>query len=450
MKSLESRLHLGLTLSLVLLIGAAWWLGHAALHHTANAFVISRLEHDAEGLVGTLGLAPTGAPRLDAAGLTPVYEQPYSGHYFAVASTAGARLRSRSLWDEDLAVPTLAPGATRTWKMAGPIDQDLVVWAGGYRIGGQDLVVAVAEDIRPLSAELVGFERLFALMALSGLALSLLIQRLIVRRAFASLRPVYRDIERLEHGQTGALTELVPTEILPLVRKLNRLLVLFAQRLERSRTAAGNLSHAIKGPLSLVRQQLEDAALPMADSTRASLLEQVEQLRRIAERQLKRARLAGAGGAGARFEPAAELPTLERLLERMHAGEGLEIRLGHAIPESLGLDREDMLELLGNLLDNACTWARARVACHLSIESETLVLRVEDDGPGCAEDALAAITERGVRLDEQVSGHGLGLAIVKEILEGYGGGIAFGISPGLGGLRAEARVPLGGEVSWNR
>ncbi|MTW20522.1 sensor histidine kinase [Allochromatium palmeri] len=442
MTSLEGRLHLGLALSLALLIGGAWWLGHMALHHTANAFVLSRLEHDAEAVVGALRFDARGHLRLESPRLTSVYEQPYSGHYFVIASAAGEHLRSRSLWDTDLEIQTLYPGETRHWTLSGPAGQPLVAWAEGYRFGEYDLVVVFAEDITLLTAELRHFEHLFAVIAVLGLMLILLIQRLIVRRAFASLRPIDQDIEQLERGRIVTLSEDVPREMQPLVRKLNRLLVLLGQRLERSRTAAGNLSHAIKGPLVLLRQYLNDPKLDLTPETRAGLLDQVERLRQIAERQLKRARLAGAGGVGESFEPAAELPVLKRLLERIHAERALQIELDYMIDAPLALDREDMLELLGNLLDNACKWARERVRACLFIEAGTLVLRVEDDGPGCSEEAIVDITERGVRLDEQVGGHGLGLAIVKEIVASYQGILGFERAGELGGLGVDVRLPL--------
>lgn len=442
MKSLEGRLHLGLGISLVLLIGTAWWLGHQALHHTADAFVISRLEHDAEGLVGALSVSADGRPAIGAGRMTPVYDQPYSGHYFVIAVAEGGRIRSRSLWDEDLAPPRLAAGETTTWRAPGPAGQRLLAWAGGYRIDDRDLVVAVAEDVSPLSGELRGFERLFAIMAVAGLALILLIQRLVVHRTFTRLEPVYRDIERLEHGKTVFLSEEGPTEILPLVRKLKRLLLRFDQRLERSRTAAGNLAHAIKGPLSLLRQQLQDPALDISPGHREALLEQIERLRRLAERQLKRARLAGAGGAGVSFDAAEELPILARLLTQIHAPKPIDIQLDDRTQGPLDLDREDMLELLGNLLDNACKWAGSNVYCGLWVEEGHLVLCIEDDGPGCSEEALADITGRGMRLDEEVSGHGLGLSIVKEIVDSYQGRIGFARATRLGGLRAEITLPL--------
>jgi signal transduction histidine kinase len=442
MRSLEHRLQIGLAASLVVLIAAAWWIGHAALHRSADAFVISRLEHDAEALLGAMSRGANGRLQLGQQRLTPVYLQPYSGHYFVIETSDGQRLRSRSLWDQDLAGRSLAPGVSDTWHAEGPEGQRLLVRGAGYRVDGLELTLAVAEDITPLATDVVQVERLLAALALGGLLLMLLLQRLIVHRAFATLGPVYRDIAHLEAGRAVALTEDVPSEILPLVRKLNRLLQLMGQRLERSRTATGNLAHAIKGPLSLLRQQLVDPALDLDPRTRAALTDQVEQVRRLAERQLTRARLAGAGGVGVRFDPAEELPTLARLLQRIHAPKHLDIALDIRTSGPLDLDREDLLELLGNLLDNACKWARARVRCSILPEVGTLRVRVEDDGPGCSPDEMAAITDRGARLDEAVSGHGLGLAIVKEIVDGYGGSIALQRSSALGGFCAEVALPV--------
>jgi signal transduction histidine kinase len=442
MRSLEGRLQLGLAASLVILIGAVWWVGHAALHRTADAFVLSRLAHDAEGLVGALSRTADGRLDLGQQRLTPVYHQPYSGHYFVIETHDGQRIRSRSLWDQDLAGRPLGPGMSEYWRTLGPDRQRLLVLGGGYRLEGADFSLAVAEDVTPLDHALVHYERLFAALAVGGLILMLLVQRFVVRRAFATLIPVYRDIGRLESGETVALTEQVPSEILPLVRKLNRLLLLFAQRLERSRTTAGNLSHAIKGPLGLLRQQLHDPALSVDAPAREALIEQVERLHRLAERQLKRARLAGVGGAGLRFDPDEELPTLTRLLGRIHAPKVLDIQLDIRTSGPLDADREDMLELLGNLLDNACKWADRRVRCSLWQDGQELVFKVEDDGPGCSDTEIADITGRGVRLDEEISGHGLGLAIAKEIVESYRGHIAFGRSSALGGLCSEVRLPV--------
>ena len=318
MHSLEGRLQLGLSLSLLLLIGGAWWFGHAALHRTAESFMLSRLQHDGDALIAALHTNRAGTPRIGQRRLTPVYNQPYSGHYFALETTGTKQQRSRSLWDYDLQVRRLAVGETVSWRAAGPDGQQLLVWGSGFSKDGHSFSLAVAEDITPLEEELRGFEWLFAGIAAAGLVFMILAQRFVVHRALRQLQPVYRDIERLEKGETGSLTEAVPSEILPLVRKLNRLLELFAQRLERSRSAAGNLAHALKGPMNLMVQRLQARSLTADPELRQTLDEQLERISRLIDRELKRARFAGAGGPGQQFDPREELPTLVQLLKQMH------------------------------------------------------------------------------------------------------------------------------------
>lgn len=443
MYSLESRLQLGLSLSLLLLVGGVWWLGHEALHRTAEAFVLSRLQHDADALISAFHYQHTGEPRIGKRRLMPVYSQPYSGHYFALETDDAKRLRSHSLWDNNLRVRQLAIGATEYWRTDGPSDQQLLVWGGGFSKGGHTFSLAVAEDVTPLEAKLRGYEWLYAGVAAAWLVFMILLQRFIVHRAFQQLQPVYRDIERLEKGETGSLTVTVPREILPLVRKLNRLLELFAQRLERSRNAAGNLAHALKGPLNLMMQRLEQRPRPADPGFRRTMEEQLERIRRLIDRELKCARFAGAGAPGQQFDPPQELPTLVQLLKQMYPEKALNIELRIAAVDTLAADREDMLELLGNLLDNACKWADSKVLCSVSQRDGKTQLTVEDDGPGCSVEELEAIAGRGIRLDESVSGHGLGLSIVNDVVGLYGGDVSYGRSDALGGFRALIVLPLG-------
>ncbi len=287
------------------------------------------------------------------------------------------------------------------------------------------------------------FEYRFALVALAGLALAIGVQRQVVRRAFCRLRSIYADIGQLEQGAVGRLTEAVPAELMPLVRKINGLLDSYAKRLERSRQSAGNLAHTIKGPLSVLTQQieLEEARLP-AGLARA-LRDRIEDIGRRMDRELKRARLAGGVSPGRHFDPSADLPTLTDLLRRIYADKDLEIE-AETGRGTFPADREDMLELLGVLTDNACKWARARVRLDLRIGVAGLRIRIEDDGPGCPDENLEALTHRGVRLDEAVSGHGLGLAIAREIVELYGGRLTLGRSADLGGFQAQVDLPQPG------
>ncbi len=438
LKSLASRLHLALGISLTILIALAWWLGHDALHRSAEAFVLHRLQHDAEALLGVIALEPVALRD----GAMPIYRQPFSGHYFELRWDDGRVLHSRSLWDQQLDIAPLPPGEVAIRQAPGPDGQQLLVRSAGYQLDGQRLTLAVAEDLLPMGAVMGGFERWFAVLAIGGLLATLIAARWIVRRAFRSLDPVYRDIDALEHGTTRTLGNNVPTEILPLVNKLNGLLAVYDKRLERSRNAAGNLAHALKGPLMLMRQQLErgDAAL-WADDRRLCG-QQVERVHALLERELKRARIAGGGTAGSLFDPAEELPVLRDLLGRMYADKALRIDCRLADVGALAADRQDLLELAGTLLDNACKWARSRVRCSMEHADGGIRLRVEDDGPGCDDDALAGLSARGARLDESVTGHGLGLSIANEIVELYGGTLTLGRSERLGGFAATVTLPL--------
>lgn len=443
--SLENRLSLGLGLSLALLIGAAWWLGHAALHRTTDAYVLSRLEHDTQALLGRL--EHIGDVERAAHHLLPVYRQPFSGHYFKVL-THGDAVRSRSLWDQDLDVAPVSVGEVRTWHTDGPAKQPLLVRAAGYRVAQGSVTIAVAEDLSALLGTLRGYERMFAVLAVVGLLAMLVLQRLILRRSFRRLVPVYDDIDALERGATSRLTEQVPAEILPLVRKLNGLLAVYEQRLTRSRNAAGNLAHALKGPLSLMRQRLQaltdaGAEPEPADSPRRVCAAEVERITALVERELKRARIAGRARAGSVFDPERELPDLKRLLLAMYRHKTLAIDCRNQLAGPVALDREDLLEILGTLLDNACKWAEGQVRCTLAPADAGTGLRmvVEDDGPGCDAAELARIARRGERLDEQVDGHGLGLAIAREIAESYGGSLRLGRSVGLGGFLARVDLP---------
>ena len=174
------------------------------------------------------------------------------------------------------------------------------------------------------------------------------------------------------------------------------------------------------------------------------------QIHERVERELRRARLAGPGGqgAGARFNPGVELPTLVRMLKSVHHDRSLAFDVQG--PERITpFDREDMLELLGNLADNACKWARAQVRIRVSEQGEPgdpvrLDILVADDGPGCPDESLANLVQRGIRLDESRSGHGLGLTIVRDIVDLHGGRLVFGRSPQLGGLEVRVELPVTG------
>lgn len=439
MNSLQRLLQLGLTLSLFLLMATLWWLGSLAIRQLGEDLIISRLEHDAESLLAAIDFTESDQSQLQLEHINPIYKRPFSGHYYIIRFADDAVLNSRSLWDQNLELPMVAPGDSVEWHAVGPSDQKLLVWARHYQKQGHIFTLGVAEDLTPLERHLAIFRWTFAGLSLVMLFVLLMVQRLVIRRSFRRLDRLRSEMQSLEQGEISALSQDVPDEILPLVEAFNRLLELLAQRLGRSRNSLGNLAHALKGPLNLLMQYLDSHELDAHPELKAQMQNQQQRIQKLMERELKRARLAGSGSPGYRFNAQQELPDLIGVLKQVHHKQPLNIQWLVATDTPSFGDREDMLELLGNVLDNACKWANGNVQCRIS-GVETITIITEDDGPGCSEKEIEQLAQRGVRLDETVEGHGLGLAIAKDIIKLYNGEISFGRSKSLGGLSITIRL----------
>ena len=439
MNSLERRFVVGLAATLLIVFGFLFWGAMAAVKSLSEANVLARLEHDAEALLAALWVNPNGQVKLREGRITPIYQQPLSGHYFLLTFDNRPPLRSRSLWDETLQVPPLAAGAASTFQAAGPQGQFLQYRSAGYEKGGLRFTLTVAEDLTPMLAHIHRFQ----VFALGLLALALLVivslQRYVLRRGFRALDRVRDEVSGVASGERQRLQALWPVEIAPLTTEINRLLTQLQLRLQRSRQALGNLAHALKGPLSLMTRDVDGLDLPATDRQR--LAGRMERIRTLIERELKRARFAGEGG-GQRFAPQRDIPELVDALTQIHRDRHLDISLATLPEGTLPFDHEDMLELLGNLLDNACKWANGRVHLHLSVQADKLHITVADDGPGVPEADRDELLHRGARLDEQESGHGLGLAIVNDLVGDHGGSLDLQRSAGLGGLEVRVVLPL--------
>jgi signal transduction histidine kinase len=433
--SLEFRLQAGLTISLILLMVLLWLLGTGSVERLTEDFIASRLEHDAEAILGATEMG--SGVNVATARINQIYQRPYSGHYYLILGANGGELASRSLWDFKLQIQQMPVGQSERLHLRGPEAQHLLVWARGYRKQGQELTLAVAEDLQPLKAQRDRFLKHFALLALAGLMMLLILQGVVVRGAFRRLRPLRQDVHNLTSGQEQLLREDVPAEFKPLVNEVNHLLRLLSSRNQRSRNAMGNLAHALKGPLNLLTRQIDQAA--SRDPGLRQAREQVERIRVLMDRELRRARLAGGKTLTERFNAKQDLPDLLHALRQIYRERQLRIEYhieGQTIPFG---DREDILELLGNLLDNACKWAHHQVHCHVS-GARGLKIVVEDDGEGLADDTIDSLTQRGRRLDESVDGHGLGLAIVNDVVQLYAGTIHFERSKQLHGLRVSVEL----------
>jgi signal transduction histidine kinase len=438
MNSLERRLQAGLVLSVAGFTLLFLLLGGYTVRRLSEGYVLGRLEHDAEALLGAAHWNGQDGFTVSDNRITPVYVQPRSGHYYALRSGDRPAAFSRSLWDFELPVPVLSPGQQRTRKVAGPGGQRLLELSSGYRKQGHSLVISVAEDISLLDRQIDRYQWSFGLGAAVLLGLLLLLQRRLVRQGFQPLERIRAQVQQVVNGAQERLDTQVPSEVYPLVREINHLLALLETRLTRSRHALGNLAHALNTPLNLMVQELDEVPLP-AD-VHGRLSERMERIRRLIERELRRARLAGGGKPGQHFDPGADVPGLLQVLQGMYRDRSLDVQVAGLPSGLLALDREDMLELLGNLLDNACKWSRGRVALRIARE-DGIRIQVEDDGPGVDEANLQQLTGRGVRIDEQAPGHGLGLAIVHDIVRLYDGHLAFSRSERLGGLCVRVDLP---------
>jgi signal transduction histidine kinase len=312
------------------------------------------------------------------------------------------------------------------------------MWVGGYSVNGQEFTVSVSRDISPIVKTLRAFQWFSAAIAVLLLLALLGVQRLVLKRSVEKLDAIRGDMLRLEQGKVVSLSEDVPAEISPLVQEFNQLLRRFDQRLRQSRNAVGNLAHSLKGPLNLLLRSAEAENLDAEE--RVLIAQNAEHIRRLIESELKRARLAGRSTVGKRFDIVSELPAMIGLLEQVYSEKRLQIRYSAGQGVEMTHDRQDMLELVGNLLDNAAKWCRSLVTVHIE-RSDGIIINVDDDGPGCSPDVLSQLTDRGVRLDESVAGHGLGLSIVNDIVDSYDGQVSFKPSVELGGLQVSVYLP---------
>jgi signal transduction histidine kinase len=251
------------------------------------------------------------------------------------------------------------------------------------------------------------------------------------------LRRAREALARIRSGAARRLEGKFPAEIAPLAAELNSLIEHSAEVVGRARTHVSNLAHYLKTPLTVLASEAEADPGVLAEAVKR----QVDIMRRQVDHYLVRARAAGALDVlGNRTLVAPVLDDLARVLDRVHAERGIAIAVD--CPASLAFrgDRQDLEEMAGNLMDNACKWASSRVAVKALGEGARLVLTVEDDGPGLAPTDLGRVLQRGQRLDESVPGSGLGLSIVRDISKLYGGGLELGQSP-LGGLSAVLDLP---------
>lgn len=434
--SIQRQLTFSLAMLLVvvglLLAQAGLWIVDRGLRQHMQ----DNLQTQAESLLAALVKGPQGI-ELNSRHHDAVFLKPFSGHYFIVEFDQ-QRWRSRSLWDFEL--PKIEQVGFSKQLRPGPEEQQLLIYQGQYRRYKTDIKVTVAHDYSPVLLSFRQAQIIGGALGLLALLLTLLLQWRLVRRALRPLEQTRVQIEQLQLGQRSLLEQDTPIELQPLVQQVNRLLVHTEESLQRSRKGLGNLGHALKTPLAVLMSLLRREELQRQPELSAVLKEQLEYIDQRISRELTRARLSGDALPGAYFNCAEELPGLFQLMNRVH-GDVLTLNWHATAGLRLPYERDDILEMLGNLLDNACKWADSCVELSIEQEGESYCVRIDDDGPGIDESQREQVQQRGSRLDEHSMGHGLGLGIVRDIVEALEGSVQLLNSP-LGGLRVEIRLQL--------
>ena len=431
-----------------------------------QAFRESALEALRERLQGYVwayiaGSDPTVSRRLVLPEVAPEprFDQPGSGLY---AGITGDRLRWESASALARGLPfdrELAPGRT---EFSGPLTSpvgDIYLFSHGvvWELGEDDelgLTLHVAEHASVLDGQVMVFRQtLWVYLGAAGLTL-LVLMLVMFRWGLSPLRRVEADLANVESGQAQRLTGPYPRELRGLTDSVNDLIDTEREHLTRYRNTLSDLAHSLKTPLAVMRTRLEDLDLAeddgpggAAESRCAELLDQVQRMNEIVAYQLSRAATSGhqTFATPMPLEPAAE--EIVRSLEKVYANRGIVCEFEIDPAARFHGERGDLLELLGNLLENAFKWARSRVLLsvrqiHLpNARRPGLEISVEDDGQGIAPERVSEVLKRGVRGDERVEGHGIGMAIIQDILRAYRGSLDVGRSGALGGARFLLRVP---------
>jgi len=400
----------------------------------------SDLETDLRQAIGTVELDASDRPFLRRAPSDPQFTEPLSGLYWQVSTEAGGITRSRSLWDVTLQLDhdALVPGETHRHRITGPgngkllaVERSVILQSRAGPVAVRVVFAAGTERVqtvrRSFEADLV------PALALLGAALAAAMWMQIS----LGLRPLMRVKEAIKGVREGRAQQLdgpTPNEVEPLVAEINSLLAAQALELERSRGRAADLAHGLKTPLAALAADVRTLEENGETEIAAHIKDVGEAMRRHVERELTRARIRGTPRAG--LQPSTHLrPLVETLCamqKRSEAGSNIDFEIKLPSAAAIAMDKADLAEVLGNLIENAARYARTKVRVSRNADGH---IAVEDDGPGIPLALQDAVFERGRRLDERTAGTGLGLAIVQDVLEAYGRKLRFETSQ-LGGLSA--------------
>lgn len=394
-----------------------------------------RLGSKLDALAAGIDVEADGLPSLQRAPDEAGFARVRSGWYWQVAQGGEAVLRSRSLWDGALDAGE-APVAPRGRDAVGPAGEALRVLERRVMLAGLEapLDLRVAGPRAGLDAEIERLGRLLwggvvglVLLAAASVALQ-------VRMGLAPLQRLGEKVAAVRRGESEALDPGGPRELADLTDEVNELLRQNGRLAERGRKRAGDLAHALKTPLALLRTRLDPADAELQDA--------LARIDAVVDRHLAAAS-ADARRAHARCDAAAETRRLVAMFERLHADGPVRLSLHAPASCMAGIEASDLHELLGNLVDNACRAARHEVQVRIEAGPGPLRITIVDDGPGLSDAQIDQLGQRGLRFDERLPGTGLGVAISRDIVDSYGGRLD--IRRGnAGGLEVRLELPRAG------
>lgn len=443
-RSLNARVLLAAGVMLVLFLGVAGFAIDLVFRETAMASVQDRLKAQIFMLLSLANLDDPNSHPLPESLPNPSLAVPDSGHYAQIFAADGSPVwRSRSMLGLGVKQPPRTPIGDFTFEsQVSSTEEPLfclsyaVEWETRGKPEPATYELQVCEARRAYDQQVQRFQRQLWTWFGALTALMLLVQTLILRWGLRPLRQVAIEVRAIEAGRQSAISGLYPRELRSLTRNLNALISARDFHVQRYRNALGDLAHSLKTPLAVIRAQLEQ--LGLEGEAGKTLQDQVAQIDDTVRYQLQRASTVG---RHAFAPPLDATPIVERIagsLRKVYHARALTIT-SHAEPDSQFYgDQGDLMEVIGNLADNACKWARGAVSITVrplprrpGQHRAALEVSVVDDGPGMPETLAKEVLRRGLRLDESAEGQGIGLSVVRDVVEvGYGGVIRIESAPG--------------------
>ncbi|MGE0420166.1 MAG: sensor histidine kinase [Acetobacteraceae bacterium] len=442
MRSLTLRLTVTTALWVAAGLGVAGWFVNDAAVRQIQAAFDARLQAALASVSAAVSETPDGHLDIARSAIAGEdFERPLSGAYWQVTGRGGVPITSRSLWDQTL--PPFERGQSiRLRDVTGPRDAPLRVAARDIVLptGGAPIRVMVALSRAGTIEEIARLRQVVALVfavLVIGLVAGVAVQ---VVLGLAPLRRARRRLAEVRGGTRDRLDLEAPSEIAPLVAEIDALIVQNHATVERARTHVGNLAHALKTPIAVLRNAVEADPADIA-TARAEMVT----LDRLIQHHLARARgMALVASTGLpEIAPLAVAQDLTTALRRLFADRDLRIEVRGSETARIRIDPQDLTEMLGNLMENACKWAQRQVTVTIADGGDHVSLLVEDDGPGLPEGGEATAMARGGRLDEMTPGSGLGLAIARDLAAMYGGTLTLDARDG-GGLSVRLSLPRRG------